>query len=69
MLRASHREIDRSKSIHLQYPFHLYEREQKIPKGTVVELEIGMRALGVEYKGGESLQVQVLGGNPPVMGI
>lgn len=52
--------------IHPQYPFHPHEREQKVPKGTVVELEIGMWAMGVEYEAGESLQVQVLGGNPSI---
>jgi predicted acyl esterase len=66
MLRASHREIDRSKSMDPQYPFHPHEREQKVPGGTVVELEIGMWAMGVEYEAGESLQVQILGGNPSI---
>lgn len=42
MLRASHREIDHLKSMHPQYPFHPHEHEQKVPKGTIVELEINM---------------------------
>jgi predicted acyl esterase len=66
MLRASHRAIDKSKSMHPQYPFHPHEREDKVPRGTVVELEIGMWAMGVEYEAGESLQVQILGGNPSI---
>ena len=43
------------------YPFHLHKREQKIPKGTVVELKIGMRAGGVEYEAGESFRRRSLG--------
>jgi len=66
MLRASNREIDRSKSMHPQYPFYPHERELKVPPGKVVELEIDMWAMGVEYEAGESLQVQILGGNPSV---
>lgn len=66
MLRASHRAIDRAKSMHPQYPFHPHEYEEKIPRGSVVELEIGMWAMGVEYEAGESLQVQILGGNPSI---
>lgn len=62
MLRASHREIDHSKSIHPQYPFHTHEREQKIPKALLSSLRL-IDGLGVEYEAGESLQVQVLSGN------
>ena len=66
MLRASHREIDRSKSMHEQYPYHPHDRELKIPKGEMVELEISLWAMGIEYEAGEALEVQVLGGLPTI---
>jgi hypothetical protein len=40
MLRTSHREIDHSKSIHPQYPFHTHEREQKIPKALLLSVRL-----------------------------
>lgn len=59
ILRASHREIDESRSMHPNYPFHPHEREQKVPPGTVVKLEIGIWALGVDYEAGESISLRV----------
>ncbi|KAF9885272.1 hypothetical protein FE257_013070 [Aspergillus nanangensis] len=64
ILRASHREIDPARSIHPQYPFHTHRTEQRIPPGTVVELEIGLWAMGIEFEAGESLQVEVSGQYP-----
>lgn len=64
VLRASHREIDPSMSIHEQYPFHTHANVQKIPPGQVVELEIGLWAMGIDYDEGESLSVQVSGQYP-----
>lgn len=64
VLRASHREIDPSKSIHPQYPFHTHSNVQKIPPGQIVELEIGLWAMGVDFEEGESLRVQVSGQYP-----
>jgi predicted acyl esterase len=64
VLRASHREIDHSKSIHPQYPFHTHKNPQKIPPGEVVELEIGLWAMGIDFEAGESLRVQISGQYP-----
>jgi predicted acyl esterase len=64
ILRASHREIDSSRSIHPQYPFHTHREEQRVPPGTVVELEIGLWAMGIEFEAGESLRVEVSGQYP-----
>ncbi len=64
VLRASHREIDESKSMHKQYPFHPHENVQKIPPGEIVRLEIGIWAMGVEFEAGESIRVQVSGSYP-----
>lgn len=66
MLRASHREIDWAKSIHKQYPFHPHERELKVSPGEVVEMEIGIWAMGIDYEAGEALELQVLGGLPTI---
>ncbi|KAL4876426.1 Alpha/Beta hydrolase protein [Aspergillus karnatakaensis] len=61
ILRASHRAIDSSKSMHVNWPFHPHETEEKIVPGTVVRLEIGIWAMGVEYEAGESLQLRISG--------
>lgn len=63
ILRASHREIDPSKSMHENWPFHPHEREQKVPKGEIVRLEIGIWAMGIEYEAEESIRVQISGVN------
>jgi len=59
ILRASHREIDESKSIHLQFPFHPHKRQDKIPPGTIVKLEIGIWAMGVDFEKGEYISLRV----------
>jgi predicted acyl esterase len=64
VLRASHREIDDSKSMHPQYPFHPHQKVQPVKPGDIVKLEIGIWAMGVEFEAGESLRVQVSGGYP-----
>ncbi|KAJ9121210.1 hypothetical protein QFC24_004885 [Naganishia onofrii] len=64
VLRASHREVDESKSMHPQYPFHPHERVQPIPAGEIVKLEIGIWAMGVQFEAGESIRVQISGGYP-----
>ncbi|GLB07048.1 hypothetical protein AtubIFM57258_002369 [Aspergillus tubingensis] len=61
VLRASHREVDVSKSLHENWPFHPHRKEQKIPPGQVTRLEIGIWAMGVEYAAGESIQLQISG--------
>lgn len=64
VLRASHRKIDESKSLHPQYPFHTHDEEQKITPGDVVKLEVGLWAMGIDFEAGESLSVQVSGEYP-----
>lgn len=60
VLRASHREVDESKST--QYdPFHPHTRSDKIPKGTVVKLEIGIWPMGIAFEAGEGLRLCVSG--------
>lgn len=59
ILRASHREIDASKSIHPQFPFHPHKKQEKVPPGTIVKLEIGIWAMGVDFDEGESISVKV----------
>jgi hypothetical protein len=64
LLRASRRHIDPSKSMHPNYPFHPHDRTELVPKGNIVELEVGIWAIGVDYKKGESLRVVVNASNP-----
>ena len=59
ILRASQRAIDSSKSIHPQFPFHPHDKQEKVPPGTIVKLEIGIWALAVDYDAGESISIQV----------
>lgn len=66
VLRASHREIDESKSMHQNWPFHPHTREQKIPPGEIVRLEIGIWATGIEYEAGESISLEIGGFYPAI---
>ena len=59
ILRASHRAIDESKSLHPQFPFHPHTKKELVPPGTVVKLEIGIWAMGVEFEAGESISMRV----------
>ncbi|KAK6835625.1 hypothetical protein RU639_002365 [Aspergillus parasiticus] len=61
ILRASHRAIDEDKSIHPNWPFHPHDREDKITPGTIVRLDIGIWAMGIEYEAGEQIRVVVSG--------
>ncbi|KAJ5777725.1 hypothetical protein N7520_000971 [Penicillium odoratum] len=61
ILRASNREIDPSRSMHPNWPFYTHEKEQKVQPGSVVQLEIGIWGMGVEYEAGESLQLCISG--------
>ncbi|CAF3479469.1 hypothetical protein SNK05_007567 [Fusarium graminearum] len=63
VLRASHREIDESKSMHPHWPFHPHEKEEKITPGDIVRLDIGIWAMGIEYEAGESIRAIVCGRN------
>lgn len=59
ILRASQRAIDETKSIHPQFPFHPHEKQEKIQPGTIVRLEIGIWAMGVDFQAGESISLRV----------
>lgn len=63
ILRASHRKIDESKSMHPHWPFHPHETEDKINPGDIVRLDIGIWAMGIKYEAGESLRVVIRGRN------
>jgi hypothetical protein len=64
MLRASHRAIDDTKSLHPLYPFHPHAHEDKIVPGEIVELQIGIWAMGIAFEAGESIQLRVMGQRP-----
>jgi predicted acyl esterase len=66
ILRASHRKVDPSRSIHPQYPFHTHDEVQKVTPGEIVKLEIGLWAMGIDFEAGESLSIQVSGEYPLV---
>lgn len=59
ILRASHRAIDKDKSIHPQFPFHPHSRQDKVTPGNIVKLEIGIWAMGVDFEAGETVSVRV----------
>ena len=62
-LRASRRAIDRSKSMHPQYPFHPHDKDEKIKPGDIVELEIGIWQCAIQFEAGEGIAVEVFGSN------
>ncbi|EIT74923.1 Alpha/Beta hydrolase protein [Aspergillus flavus] len=66
ILRASHRAIDSTKSIHPQFPFHPHLKQEKIEPGTVTKLEIGIWAMGVDFDAGESISLQIGGQYPSI---
>lgn len=61
ILRASLRSIDETQSMHPHWPLHPHDKQEKIVPGTVVRLDIGIWALGIEYEAGESIRVHVSG--------
>ena len=63
-LRASHRHIDPSKSIHPNYPFHTHDRYEPVPRGEIIELEIGIWFMGLQYEKGQSIRLDISGSNP-----
>lgn len=64
ILRASRRHIDPSKSIHPNYPYHTHDRVELLNKGEVVELEIGLWAIGIGFEAGEGINVKIQGQYP-----
>ncbi|GAA6018961.1 hypothetical protein JCM10207_009214 [Rhodosporidiobolus poonsookiae] len=63
VLRASHRHIDHAKNVHPNWPWHPHTFEEKLTPGQVVELEIGIWAMGWQYEAGEGLRVEISGGH------
>lgn len=61
MLRASQRAIDSSMSMHEHWPFHPQDKEEKVAPGSIVRLDIGIWATGIDFKAGEAIQLQVSG--------
>lgn len=66
VIRASHRAIDSSKSMHENWPYHPHEKEEKIKPGEVVRLEIGIWATGIAFEAGEILDLRVGGVYPGI---
>jgi uncharacterized protein len=60
MLRASHREIDESKSTEY-LPFHPHQRADYVRPGDIVELNIGIWPMGIVFERGEGIRVQISG--------
>jgi hypothetical protein len=59
--RASMRAIDSGKSMHENWPYYPMDKVEKVPRGKVVRLEIGIWATGIEFEAGESIRLQVCG--------
>jgi putative CocE/NonD family hydrolase len=59
-LRASHRELDAEKSTEWQ-PVHPHTREQKIPPGEIVPLDIEIWPSGTSFAAGEKLRLIIQG--------
>ena len=73
ILRASHRAMD-PKLSKPHWPAHDHTRQEKIPPGEVVRLEIGMWPSAIQFEPGEKLVLKVSGHNmtlaefPPLRG-
>lgn len=63
VLRASHRHTDPAKALHENWPWHPHTFEEKLERGQVVKLEIGIWAMGWQYDAGEGLRVEISGGH------
>jgi uncharacterized protein len=48
--------------MHENWPYHM-EKEEEVPTGEVVRLEIGIWATGIEFEEDESLRLQIAGHN------
>jgi predicted acyl esterase len=60
MLRASHRKTDPEKSTEY-WPWHPHQSAELVPKGGIVELEIGIWPCGIVFEKGEGLRVHLSG--------
>ncbi|KAH7037023.1 X-Pro dipeptidyl-peptidase C-terminal non-catalytic domain-containing protein [Microdochium trichocladiopsis] len=61
IMRASLRAIDESKSMHPHWPYYPQDKAEKITPGTIVRLDIGIWATGIEFEAGESVRIVVCG--------
>ncbi|PVI05796.1 alpha/beta-hydrolase [Periconia macrospinosa] len=66
VLRASHRKIDASKSMHENWPYHPHDELEKITPNKIVRLEIGIWATGILFEAGESLELRIGGSYPGI---
>ncbi|KPI42157.1 uncharacterized protein AB675_5453 [Cyphellophora attinorum] len=60
ILRASHRKIDYEQS-KPHWPLHSHFEEEKVPRGQVVELTIGLWPTGMAFEAGEQLVLKIAG--------
>ncbi|KAF2416195.1 alpha/beta-hydrolase [Tothia fuscella] len=60
VLRASHRAKDPSRSSEA-IPWHAHDKEEKVPQGTVVPVDIGIWPMGIAFEKGEGLILRVQG--------
>ncbi|KAL2795246.1 alpha/beta-hydrolase [Aspergillus keveii] len=60
ILRASHRAQDPKRSTNL-IPFHPHDKEDKVPAGDIVKLEISLWPMGIHFEAGEGLLFRVQG--------
>ncbi|KAF7586526.1 hypothetical protein BBP40_008698 [Aspergillus hancockii] len=65
ILRASHRHLDPSLSEAFR-PVYAHSKEDKIPRGQIVRLEIALWPSGIAFEPGESLILRI-GGHPQVL--
>lgn len=42
-------------------PYHPHDREEKVPKGEIVKLEIALWPMGIHFEAGEGLLFRVQG--------
>ncbi|KIV99695.1 uncharacterized protein PV09_08628 [Verruconis gallopava] len=66
ILRASHRAIDPSRSMHPQFPFHPHTKKEMVPAGTIIRMEIGIWAMSVQFDAGETLSMRIGGQFPSI---
>ncbi|KAG4414117.1 hypothetical protein IFR04_012769 [Cadophora malorum] len=60
ILRASHRAQDPQRSTPM-LPYHSHDKEDKVPPGDVVKLEISLWPMGIHFEAGEGLLFRVQG--------
>jgi predicted acyl esterase len=59
-LRASYRELDDGLS-DIFWPEHTYSRGEKLRKGEVIKLDIGLWQTGIQFEAGEQLVLKISG--------